>query len=42
VTVRYGAGEFEPHPPGTGGTILGTYPWALPLDAVDFVQAGPG
>jgi hypothetical protein len=42
VTVHYGPGEFESHPPGTGGTILGTNPWALSLDAVNSVRAGPG
>jgi phosphopantothenoylcysteine synthetase/decarboxylase len=35
VRVLYGPGEFEPHPPGTGGEKLDTYPWHLALDAVD-------
>lgn len=28
-------GEFEPHPPGTGGTRLDTYPWSLALDEAE-------
>ncbi|WP_131738054.1 flavoprotein [Actinomadura roseirufa] len=35
VRVLYGPGEFEPHPPGTGGTRLDTYPWPLTLDKID-------
>jgi hypothetical protein len=34
VMVLYGPGGFEPHPPGTGGTRLDSYPWHLALDAV--------
>lgn len=34
VTVLYGPGGFEPHPPRTGGAQLATYPWQLTLDAV--------
>jgi len=34
VTVLYGPGAFEPHPPGTGGTRLESYPWHLALNAV--------
>ena len=40
VRVLYGPGEFEPHPPSTGGGRIDTYPWHLPLDVIDqFRQA---
>ena len=35
VRVLFGPGEFEPHSPGTGGSRLDSYPWALALDAVE-------
>lgn len=35
ITVLYGPGQFEPHPPGTGGTRLATFPWHLAIDAVE-------
>ena len=35
VRVLFGPGEFEPHPPRTGGKVLDTYPWGLALKAVD-------
>jgi phosphopantothenoylcysteine synthetase/decarboxylase len=35
VRVLYGPGEFEPHPPRTGGTVLDTYPWRLALEALN-------
>jgi phosphopantothenoylcysteine synthetase/decarboxylase len=35
VRVLFGPGEFEPHPPGTGGSRLESYPWALALDAIE-------
>ena len=31
VRVLLGPGQFEPHPPGTGGKQLETYPWGLAL-----------
>ena len=31
VRVLFGPGEFVPHPPRTGDTVLDTYPWALAL-----------
>lgn len=34
VRVLYGPGEFEPHPPGTGGSRLDAYPWRLALEAM--------
>ncbi|MDQ2710057.1 MAG: flavoprotein [Actinomycetota bacterium] len=35
VRVLFGAGEFEPHPPRTGGQALDTYPWHLALKALN-------
>jgi hypothetical protein len=31
VRILLGPGQFEPHPPGTGGEHIDTYPWALVL-----------
>jgi phosphopantothenoylcysteine synthetase/decarboxylase len=31
VRILLGPGEFEPHPPGTGGEQLEAYPWELAL-----------
>jgi Flavoprotein len=31
VRVLFGPGEFEPHPPGTGGTRIPSFPWTLAL-----------
>jgi phosphopantothenoylcysteine synthetase/decarboxylase len=31
VRVLFGPGEFVPHPPRTGDSVLDTYPWALAL-----------
>ncbi len=33
VRVLFGPGEFEPHPPRTGGAVLDTYPWDRALAA---------
>ncbi len=33
VRVLLGPGEFEPHPPRTGGTVLDSYPWHRALAA---------
>lgn len=33
VRVLFGPGEFEPHPPRTGDSVLDTYPWRLALEA---------
>lgn len=33
VRVLFGPGEFEPHPPRTGGRLLDDYPWQHALDA---------
>lgn len=35
VQVLLGAGGWIPHPPGTGGERLESFPWAAALDAVD-------
>lgn len=35
VTVLLGEGAFVPHPAGTGGGRLETFPWELALDAVE-------
>ncbi|MDX8035227.1 flavoprotein [Lentzea sp. BCCO 10_0856] len=34
VTVLFGEGGFEPHPPRTGGQAMDSYPWQSALDAV--------
>lgn len=33
VRVLFGPGEFEPHPPRTGSTVLDDYPWNRALQA---------
>lgn len=35
VRVLLGAGGWTPHPPGTGGERLESFPWAAALDAVE-------
>jgi hypothetical protein len=35
VQILLGPGGFEPHPPRTGGSLIGTYPWSAALDEVD-------
>ena len=35
VQVLLGAGGWIPHPPGTGGERLESFPWAAALDAVE-------
>ncbi|HEX2297775.1 MAG TPA: flavoprotein, partial [Pseudonocardiaceae bacterium] len=35
VRVLFGPGEFEPHPPRTGGKVLDNYPWKRALAAVN-------
>lgn len=32
VRILYAPGEWEPHPPGTGGGRLDAFPWQLALD----------
>jgi phosphopantothenoylcysteine synthetase/decarboxylase len=31
IKILLGPGQFEPHPPGTGGTQLDSFPWELAL-----------
>jgi phosphopantothenoylcysteine synthetase/decarboxylase len=33
VRVLFGEGEFVPHPPRTGNSVLDMYPWRLALEA---------
>jgi hypothetical protein len=43
VHVLLGPGGFEPHPPRTGGSRIGTFPWQVALDEADRLAAGlPG
>jgi phosphopantothenoylcysteine synthetase/decarboxylase len=35
VTVLLGPGHWEPHPPGTGGSRVESYPWRLALEHAD-------
>jgi hypothetical protein len=35
VRILLGPGGVEPHPPRTGGNLIGSYPWVLALDEVD-------
>ncbi|MFI7146979.1 flavoprotein [Nonomuraea sp. NPDC050022] len=34
VRVLLGPGQFEPHPPSSGGERIDSYPWALALEAL--------
>jgi phosphopantothenoylcysteine synthetase/decarboxylase len=44
VRVLFGPGQWEPHPPGTGGERIDAFPWAAALDAagVTAVAGGAG
>jgi phosphopantothenoylcysteine synthetase/decarboxylase len=44
VRVLFGQGEWDPHPPGTGGERIDAFPWAAVLDAagVSAVRGGAG
>jgi phosphopantothenoylcysteine synthetase/decarboxylase len=35
VQVLFGPGQWEPHPPGTGGGRIAGFPWAAALDAAE-------
>jgi phosphopantothenoylcysteine synthetase/decarboxylase len=35
VHILLGPGGVQPHPPRTGGDLIGTYPWHLALDEAD-------
>ncbi|RZQ61211.1 flavoprotein [Amycolatopsis suaedae] len=39
VRVLLGPGEFEPHPPRTGDTVIDQYPWALALAEAERMAA---
>ena len=39
--ILLGPGEFQPHPPGTGGTRLDEFPWQLALNAADELTRAP-
>lgn len=34
VRILLGTGELEPHPPGTGGDRIATFPWQLALNEI--------
>lgn len=34
VRVLLGPGEFEPHPPGSGGERIADFPWQLAVEAI--------
>ncbi len=40
VRIVLGPGEFEPHPPGTGGERLDTFPWQIALDETERLASG--
>ena len=40
VTILLGDGGVQPHPPRTGGDLIGTYPWHLALDEADRLSSG--
>jgi len=40
VRVLLGPGEFEPHPPGTGGQQIDAFPWQLALDEAERLLGG--
>jgi hypothetical protein len=41
VHVLLGPGQFEPHPPGTGGGRIAAFPWRLALDTATRHLATP-
>lgn len=41
VHVLLGPGQFEPHPPGTGGGRIASFPWRLALDTAARLLAAP-
>jgi len=43
VRVLLGPGGVEPHPPRTGGELIGSYPWHLALEEAEHMlnTAGP-
>jgi hypothetical protein len=41
VWVLFGPGEWKPHPPGTGGSRIESFPWHLLLDRVEELISQP-
>lgn len=41
VSILLGPGEFEPHPPGTGGSRLAAFAWHLAVDRADALVQRP-
>lgn len=39
ITVLFGLGAFEPHPPRTGEAKIESYPWSLTLETVERLMA---
>ncbi len=35
VRVLFGPGEWQPHPPGTGGDRIDSFPWSLALSEAE-------
>jgi phosphopantothenoylcysteine synthetase/decarboxylase len=42
VRILLGPGQFEPHPPGTGGEQIDAFPWALALAELHRLANVPG
>lgn len=40
VHILLGPGQFEPHPPGTGGDHIAAFPWQLALDTATRLLVG--
>jgi hypothetical protein len=41
VHVLLGPGQWEPHPPGTGGSRIDTFPWHLALERTEQLHGVP-
>jgi hypothetical protein len=39
VRILLGDGEFQPHPPGSGGDRMGAFPWLMALEEVECLLA---
>lgn len=42
IRVLLEPGEWEPHPPGTGGSRIDTFPWQLMLDRAEELASQAG
>jgi phosphopantothenoylcysteine synthetase/decarboxylase len=42
VRILLGPGGVQPHPPHTGGELIGSYPWHLALDEAERMLRPPG